>query len=831
MEMIVDVRSQVQKCLQLLAEREGFHRIDADFGRELARTESLSPAHVLVAAKLLRQYQLQLSTSGLIVPDEGIVTSWAAEHTRLNDDEMKVLLSDVTPSLEPIITPINKVEDGTQASELVKEEPINLVSVRYGRIFVEFPFNQSKVNALRPLKDGVEDWAFNRYKRNEWSYPLEAADVVFEALRAFHDFTYSPEVITMVMHAYQKRVLERQVSDLEEHWHELAQIAALEAVQSYLDGAPTANGQRLFRHQREAVQRMIEAQRFILALDMGLGKSKASLIAAQAYDLPIWVIAPAGTIMNWQREAAAADVEITLYSWAKLPEPPEDLDYVLIVDEAHYAQGGEETIRGQGFLKLSAPARAVFMLSGTPIKNSLPINLWPLLVAAKHPLAADKSAYERQYCGAYFRSVGRKRTAYDTSGASNLDELHERIRDVILYRKKSECVDLPEKLRVPRLAEVSKAGEIAYRKTIERLREAHLERMADKYEALRVGREELLGEGTEESDLGAFESEFAFALVELGIYRHAASLAKVENAVEIALDAREQGQGVLLFTAFRDTAERLATKLDADCLTGEVTRTRKQAMIDRFQAQESKILVATIGAGGIGINLTAAQVVIMVDRAWTPTDVAQAEDRAHRIGQHHNVTSIWLQYGPVDDKIDQLLELKQDRIETILSGRSKNLRGMPGIRALAKEIMESVHTGKSLAEILGLDPDEFEQKAVDLVRDPVALPIWPGESTDVSEREKPKSQVVKVVGSSTMRKYLQELVDDDLDSVPPAYERIVKQRQITFQCMQCRKTVTQWHYPSRGPRYCSDECRDEAHKEQTRERVRRYRERKAAQQP
>jgi SNF2 family DNA or RNA helicase len=462
---------------------------------------------------------------------------------------------------------------------------------------------------------------------------------------------------------------------------------------------------------------MIEAQRFILAHHMGLGKSRSALIAAQAYDLPIWAIVPAGTIINWQREAAAAGVQITLFSWAKLPEPPLDPDYVLIVDEAHYAQGGEDTIRGKGFLRLADKARAVFMLTGTPLKNSLPVNLWPLLVAARHPLAADRSSYESRYCGAYFRSIGRKKTIYDVSGASNLDELHERTRDIILYKKKSECVDLPDKLRVPRQAEVSNAGEIAYQKTIERLREAHLERMADKYEALCVGRDELLGEGTEESDLGELEPEYASALVELGIYRHAASLAKVESAVEIAQEAREQGQGVLLFTAFRDTAERIATKLDTDCLTSEVTSARRQAMIDRFQAEESKALVATIGAGGIGINLTAAQVVVMVDRAWTPGDTEQAEDRAHRLGQRHNVTSIWLQYGQVDDRIDQLLELKQERIETILRGRGKNLRGVPGIRALAKEIMESVHTGKPLAEILGLDPAVFEQEVVDLVRD------------------------------------------------------------------------------------------------------------------
>ena len=64
-----------------------------------------------------------------------------------------------------------------------------------------------------------------------------------------------------------------------------------------------------------------------------------------------------------------------------------------------------------------------------------------------------------------------------------------------------------------------------------------------------------------------------------------------------------------------------------------------------------------------------------------------------------------------------------------------------------------------------------------------------------------------------------------------AYQRFVSKRLITFTCVQCTKTVTQWRYPSRGPKYCSDSCRDEAHTEQTRERVRRYRERKAKQAP
>lgn len=730
-----DVRPQVQACLDALAgysndatnsDQVGFRRIDADFGRELATTQHLSPAQVVVATRVLNRYRRQLEALGMNPPDEAEATSWAVKQDEPISDEEIDLARDLAAVLEQPDGEQGRAKDLASTPEHAPDQAKDTepkpprrwrVYTQEERLFVEFPYDRRIVGAMQPLKDSIEDWAFNRYHRQEWSFPLDTAATVFEAIRPFDTFRYSAEVIERIKRAYRKTALLRQVHGLEERWQQLSQLAALEAAHPYLTGAPVANGQRLFRHQREAVQRMIEAGRFILAHHMGLGKSRSSLIAAQAYNLPIWAIVPAGTIINWQREAAAAGVQITLYSWAKLPEPPLDVDYVLIVDEAHYAQGGDETIRGKGFLRLADQARAVFMLTGTPLKNALPVNLWPLLVAARHPLAADRSSYESRYCGAYFRSIGRKKTVYDVSGASNLDELHECTRDIILYKKKSECVDLPDKLRVPRQAEVSDAGEIAYQKTIERLREAHLVRMADKYEALRIGRDELLGEGTEESDLGEFESEYASALVELGIYRHGASLAKVESAVEIAQEAREQGQGVLLFTAFRDTAERIATKLDTDCLTGEVTGARRQAMIDRFQGEECKALVATIGAGGIGINLTAAQVVVMVDRAWTPGDTEQAEDRAHRLGQRHNVTSIWLQYGPVDDRIDQLLELKQERIEMILRGRGKHLRGVPGVRALAKEIMESVHTGKPLAEILSLDPAEFEQEVVDLVRD------------------------------------------------------------------------------------------------------------------
>jgi hypothetical protein len=124
-------------------------------------------------------------------------------------------------------------------------------------------------------------------------------------------------------------------------------------------------------------------------------------------------------------------------------------------------------------------------------------------------------------------------------------------------------------------------------------------------------------------------------------------------------------------------------------------------MIDRLQAKETHVLVCMIGAGGVGITLTAAQTVVLVDRPWTPGDAVQCEDRCHRIGQQGgSVTAIWLQYGQVDQQIDRLLLLLQERIDLVLRGKCKTMRGVSGsIRSMAREILESVCSDVPLEQL------------------------------------------------------------------------------------------------------------------------------------
>jgi SNF2 family DNA or RNA helicase len=411
--------------------------------------------------------------------------------------------------------------------------------------------------------------------------------------------------------------------------------------------APLRNGRTLFEHQKAGVRFLVQRRRAILADTMGLGKTLQALVAAQCYGIPVHVICPASLRENWAREAEMVGVRITTHSWAKVPKTlPQP--FVLVVDECHMGQSGKNSQRGAAFLALSEIADAVFLLSGTPMKNGRPVNLYPLLKAVRSPLALNKGWYEKRYCDAKPSAF----SSWDTSGASNLDELHRRLKPVMLVRTKEECLDLPEKTRVMREADQTAEAKRQYAETYT----AAMNRYTEK---------QLRGEVSEDSE----------ALVRFGFMRQASSVAKVAAACEIAEEITEQGGQVVIFTAFLESARRIASAFPGSCLLiGETAQDERQQLVDRFQAGQSRVFVTTFGAGGVGITLTRAQTVILVDRPWTPGDCYQAEDRIHRIGQRSNVLSIWLQWDDTDKAVDALLESKTERIEVVMAGRKQTLK-------------------------------------------------------------------------------------------------------------------------------------------------------------
>jgi len=432
------------------------------------------------------------------------------------------------------------------------------------------------------------------------------------------------------------------------------------------------DGRRLYAHQKEAVQWAIgciqsKHKGGILALDMGLGKTMVSLVVAKLYkqknpDLRVIVVCPASLKQNWLREAEGVGVKIEVFSWQKQPQVPTK-PYFFIADEAHYAQSGNKTKRGKAFLDLckSPNCRGKLLLTGTPMKNGRPINLLPLLQAINHPVVANRRWYEERYCAAR----PTKYSAWDTSGASNLQELQEKIKDFVFRRTKKECLDLPEKVRVFVPAEVSGTA-------------------LEEYKAAR------------RTAVNAYNpAENGSALVLMTALRKASSKAKIPQAIAMAEELLEQGEQVVIFTEFVDTAKALHQALGGCLLIGETPQAQRQALVDKFQSGQEKVFISTSGAGGVGITLTASQTVILVDRALTTGDVAQCEDRCHRIGVKGSVTCYWLQYDKVDEKIDALLAKKQERIDLVLEGKRKTMRGVSGnpldqLEELAEELADEL---------------------------------------------------------------------------------------------------------------------------------------------
>lgn len=431
-----------------------------------------------------------------------------------------------------------------------------------------------------------------------------------------------------------------------------------------------------FAHQDDGIRWMIERRFAILADDMGLGKTYQALLAARAMGHRVFIVCPAGLRLNWIREAEICGVRVEVFSWAKIPKAPKGA-FTLIGDEAHFAQN-MKSARTKAFLALAADAAAVFCLTGTPIKNGRPSNLFPLLVATKHPLAANKSAFEKRYCAA--RET--KWTKWDITGAANLEELHSHISDSLLRRMKDEVLDMPGKMRVVRdvRAELSAASRERFENHVTTATAEYLAKKEAKLGALQAQLATLDGiigdEASTEREkiLDAITNiDNADAIVELGIFRHASSLAKVETGIAMAEEVIEQGGRPIVFVEFVAVAKEIARALSAGLITGEQSTEEKQAVVDAFQSGILPAVVSTIKAGGVGVTLTKSRTVILLDRPWTPGDALQAEDRAYRIGQTGSVLAVWVQATESDIGLDALLENKYAQSETIIEGQKPTL--------------------------------------------------------------------------------------------------------------------------------------------------------------
>jgi hypothetical protein len=295
-------------------------------------------------------------------------------------------------------------------------------------------------------------------------------------------------------------------------------------------------------------------------------------------------------------------------------------------------------------------------------------------------LGKYKSKYEKRYCAAGLNTAGY----YTADGASNLDELQNRLRKNFMVRRLKADVlkDLPAKRRQVIVLESDGLEDL-------------MEREATEYSKLE------LNEG---SDPASF--------TELSAARKAVALAKVPFAIEHVEGVLESTNKVVIMAHHYEVVDAIRAglaKYGVVGVDGRVTDiTKIDAAVNSFQNDDSvRVFVGTIQAAGVGLTLTAASTVVFVELDWVPGNVSQAEDRCHRIGQldtvlvHHLVLD-----GSVDANLVEKLIIKQAIIDKALDEKpqptpvpvaEKATQSKPTTKPQSEE--ERVFTAKEITAI------------------------------------------------------------------------------------------------------------------------------------
>lgn len=407
------------------------------------------------------------------------------------------------------------------------------------------------------------------------------------------------------------------------------------------------NGYVLYAHQREVVAKMISAKKCVVAHEMGLGKTLSALTAAKLLQpRPVHVVAPVSVHETvWRPLARECEVALDgLYSWAKMPDSiPENS--VFVADEAHYAQGGATTERGKAFLRLAMQAEFLFCLTGTPMKNDRSLNLFPLLEACGHPIARDFIEFRRRYTNERRISGRGAKPIVIYDGIKNEFELREKISNIVFVKKKRDCIDLPDKIFQWRIVENCLVG--------------------DDRDELERGLEILF---SNEGDAASYFEKIR-RMAKFQMVRRLTSLAKVDGTAEAVQEILDQGDSVVICTAFVDPLNIFVERFrehGVSYIHGGVDAKTRARMVDDFQSGANKVFVFTIEAGGVGITLTRASYIIMHDRTWVPGDVDQAIDRLHRVGQNRTVFVTMISTNEMDFVVDKVLARKSKYIDRVI---------------------------------------------------------------------------------------------------------------------------------------------------------------------
>lgn len=396
-----------------------------------------------------------------------------------------------------------------------------------------------------------------------------------------------------------------------------------------------------------------EQKRCLIVTPASLVYNWYSEIQRFAPDLPaVMILGTAGERKALIENVAERQILITSYDLLKRDlEHYQDLEFFCqIIDEAQFIKN-HSTQTAKAVKEIRAGSR--FALTGTPVENRLS-ELWSIF---DYLMPGFLYSYQR------FRGEMESPVVQEQD-EKVMERLQRIIRPFVLRRLKKDVLqDLPEKLEEEMYVRMEEEQQTIYT--------AHVTRLAmllDKQseQEFRTGKIQILAELTKLRQLCCDP-----ALIYEGY--HGGS-AKQEMCLELIRNAVSNGHKLLLFSQFTSMLDILCAQLEREgipfyTLTGSTDKETRKELVDKFQEDDVPVFCISLKAGGTGLNLTAADIVIHYDPWWNLAVQNQATDRAHRIGQKNAVTVYKLvTKDSVEENILRLQERKKELAEQVLGG-------------------------------------------------------------------------------------------------------------------------------------------------------------------
>ena len=285
---------------------------------------------------------------------------------------------------------------------------------------------------------------------------------------------------------------------------------------------------------------------------------------------------------------------------------------------------------------------------------------------------------------------------WDISGASNLDELYDRLTGNCYVRRNKDQEDILEELPAKQRSVVEL--EIDNRSKYNDVEENLADHLREKYKEDDDFAEQIdhLSEPLKEAhkerhaEAKVRRAMNAEHLVKINELRQVTSEGKYKEAKKWIRNFRETGEPLLLFAHYKETTQKLADEFDCPKITGDVGSDRRGEIVEEFQNGDHDLLVLNIEAGGVGITLTEASNVAFVEIPWTWAETVQAEDRTHRIGQEEAVNIYFLlAEDTIDEWMWELVSKKKMITDVVNKGISSEEVEQKSIEGgIAEKVME-----------------------------------------------------------------------------------------------------------------------------------------------